>query len=295
MLQISTFTSSISDKIVVGQTTTLSVKAVDGRSPYQYKFYVVRDGKEILLRDFSNESSYDWKPVTPANYKVCVAVKDADNNVTIKEMDTVVEKYDLKIEKFQVGNNVSALAGQNVYLYTKATGGFGEYRYRYYVVRNGQEIPLRDFGKDNVHIWGPFTPAEYSVCVEVKDSSGNSATQTKKFKIIQSDFKISNFVMSKAGIAHKGDSIRLTANAAGGSGNYEYRFYVIRNNQEIVIRDYGKSNSYTWVPITIADYCVCVDVNDTKNNLVTTQMQKIRIEDTLIKGIDVSAWQGTIN
>ncbi|MBS5387634.1 MAG: hypothetical protein KHY31_09675, partial [Clostridiales bacterium] len=294
-LKIKNFTSSIADVVKVGDSTVLSADVVNGVEPYEYKFYVVRDEQEILLRDFSKSNEYIWGPITPAEYEVHVMVRDAVGNIADEYIPITVERYKIEISEFKVGNNVEAYAGESVYISTKAKGGKGELTYRYYAIRNGQEIQLREDITGNIFIWGPVTPAQYEVCVEVQDSIGNKETATIPFEVKYTDFKITKFMMSKTGISYKGEPIVLSAAAEGGSGNYQYRFYVIRDGSEIVLQNYSTKTSYTWGPITPADYYVCVDVKDINTGTILTKILQITIELSVLNGIDVSEWQGTID
>ena len=298
-LSIEALTSSVEQEIFIGDTTVLTAYGTGGIMPYEYKFYVVRDQQEIVLQDYSEKNSYAWSPFTPADYQVHVSLRDASGEVVDKSISMTVKSSDIVIEELLVNNGYDTVGyvGENVYISTKAKGGRGTLEYRYYVIRDvdGREVQLRDFSEESVYIWGPLTPMQYTVCVEVKDSYGQTAVLSKEFEIRTTDFSITNFSASKAESAYAGDNILLTAGAAGGGGKYQYKFYVIRNDVQILLKDYSALNSYTWVPITPAEYYVCVDVKDQESGIVLTQMFHMSIGKERYLGIDVSAWQGSID
>ncbi len=70
--------------------------------------------------------------------------------------------------------------------------------------------------------------------------------------------KISPQVLASAG------TITFTANAAGGSGSYEYRFYLKDNitNAWSLVRDYNTTNTWAWTPGAAASYTIQVQARN---------------------------------
>jgi hypothetical protein len=57
-----------------------------------------------------------------------------------------------------------------------------------------------------------------------------------------------------------GDNVVFTAVASGGSGNYEYRFWLLKNGAWSIVQDYSTDSTWTWdTSVEIAgDYLVAV-------------------------------------
>src|SRR5699024_5503298 len=131
-------------------------------------------GEKIMLKDFSEESQYTWVPYTPAEYEIYAVVRDKSGREVVAKKIAIVQPAEIKINSFTVGNGSYSQANQKVHISTEVEQNpyLGELQYKYYVIRNGSVIILKDFSSESSVDWTPYTPADYDVVVEVKSSSG---------------------------------------------------------------------------------------------------------------------------
>lgn len=298
-LKVESFNISTDSTIYVGENVSLETVARGGGKPYDFQYYVIRNGNsndKIMLKNFSSDNKVTWTPFTPAKYDLYVVVRDSLGREVSSKKEVEVFKSLVNIKQLYVGNGNIAQSYQNVPISVEieAKGAVGELQYQYYVERNGEKIILKDFGKEKTCLWKPFTPALYQVYVEIKDSKGVTYTKNKEFQVVSQQVFIDCFSKSVGDNVYSGTPVVLKANARGGQGQLNYKFYVKRNgNEEIVLKDFSTLNSCTWTPITLADYDIYVDVKD-KQGLVVTEMLEISVVNKQMKGIDVSAHQGKI-
>ncbi|MDI9497513.1 MAG: hypothetical protein QM270_03375 [Bacillota bacterium] len=81
-LVVAVFRAGTKTEYTAGETVALAARGEGGLPSYQYQFYVYRsNGTRVILRDYALSNVYNWKPVTPDTYKVCVAIKDSNGKV----------------------------------------------------------------------------------------------------------------------------------------------------------------------------------------------------------------------
>jgi len=266
-----------------GTKVALDINASGGAKPYQSQFYVIRNGKEkIILKDFSESMTYQWEPYTPADYEIYAVVKDAWGNEQQAVQKVQIKPAQITFTSFTVGNNKIAQQEQTVPISVKVKtiGDVRNLQYRFYVERNGNKIMLQDFSTLSSIKWTPVTSADYRVYVEVKDGNGNIYQNYREFEVVKKSLTVKSFTMSPTGTVRPYGSVTLKAMGDGGSGSYQYKFYVVRNGKdEIILQDFSKDNTYIWHPYTIANYNVNVCIRDGQG-LEVTQSKKLAVSKT---------------
>ena len=204
---------------------------------------------------------------------------------------TKVEKqtYDIKIT-FSA-DTVSAKVGSEVKLTAQASGGSGNYTYKFIVSdNNGNWYKIRDYEKGNTSTWIPGVAGSKTLYVDVKDSAGAYQRAALPIEVKKVNEKLSvKLAASPSGTAKVGSEVKLTAQTSGGSGNYTYKFIVSDNNGNwYKIRDYAKSNTCTWRPGVVGSKTLYVDVKDSAGAYqrvelpiqVTKQAEKLSVKLT---------------
>lgn len=177
-------------------------------------------------------------------------------------------------------------------LEAKATGGEGALTYRFLV--DGKAIQN---SADSKVEWNT-TGGDHTIAVVVTDSEGHQVTVEKEYEIIGEvvppvdKLTVTSFTAAKVSPQPVGTTVKLTAEAKGGEGDLQYRFYrVSADGKTTVFRDYQKWNTAYCNP-TAGTYKIYVDVKDENGNIATESLDYTWTaksgEKPVIKSIDVS-------
>ncbi|MDI9468647.1 MAG: hypothetical protein QM296_00390 [Bacillota bacterium] len=91
-LKVAVFRAGYKSEYRIGESVALAARGEGGTAPYRYQFYVYRsNGAKVILRRFSYSNTFSWKPATPDNYRVCVAIRDAEGREVYKELPVTVK------------------------------------------------------------------------------------------------------------------------------------------------------------------------------------------------------------
>ena len=177
-------------------------------------------------------------------------------------------------------------------LEAKATGGEGTLTYQFLV--DGEAIQN---STDSKAEWNT-TGGDHTIAVVVTDSEGHQVTVEKEYEIIGEvvppvdKLTVTSFTAAKVSPQPVGTTVKLTAEAKGGEGDLQYRFYrVSADGKTTVFRDYQKWNTAYCNP-TAGTYKIYVDVKDENGNIATESLDYTWTaksgEKPVIKSIDVS-------
>lgn len=86
-LEVAVFRAGNRTEYTAGETVALAARGEGGTAPYRYQFYVYRsNGSRVILRNYASSNIFNWVPVNPDTYRVCVAIKDAKGKVVTKAL-----------------------------------------------------------------------------------------------------------------------------------------------------------------------------------------------------------------
>ena len=265
-----TLTASPSGSAVTGSTVTLTTKANGGAGNYTYKFLVCdAKGNWYKLRDFASGNTLKWKTAAVGQKTLYVDVKDSKG--TVKRASVAFEvKASTSLKVSATAGATTATAGTTVKFTATATGGAGTYQYRFTTIKDGIVNIFRDYATSNVAYCNPGAGA-YEIYVDVKDAAGNTANYVLPFEWKTLPLTINSFKADKT-TATVGTAVKFTAATTGGTGTLQYRFRLVGNGKETVIRDYNSSNAVSYTPGAAGTYLVHVDVKDSEGTVKTSSM-----------------------
>ncbi|RGU91069.1 hypothetical protein DWW31_14795 [Clostridium sp. AF15-17LB] len=266
-LKLTSFAVSPQKEATQGDTVSLTAKISGGTGSCQYQYFVIRDGKEIVVGDYRTASSFNWVPLTPADYQIGVRVKDSTG--TVVESDTLIS-YTVKKSQFRVDKFTSTISGtikvgESTKLTASAKEGAVPYSYKFYVVRGGQEIVLHDYSSENSYTWSPLTPADYEVFVSIKDSLG--VVVTKSLNMTVKKMSVTNLSVGKNNQVLVNQKVYIKAGVSDNVGEVRYRFYTVKDGKETEIRGLSLNDFCVWSPSAAGTYKVGVEAKDIKGNI----------------------------
>ena len=277
----------------VGSEVKLTAQASGGSGNYTYKFIVSdNNGNWYKIRDYARSNTCTWRPGAAGNKTLYVDVKDSAGAYQRAALPIEVKKVNEKLSvKLAVSPSGTAKVGSEVKLTAQASGGSGNYTYKFILSdNNGNWYKIRDYARSNTCTWRPGAAGSKTLYVDVKDSEGAYQRVELPIQVTKQTEKLSvKLAASPSGTAKVGSEVKLTAQASGGSGNYTYKFILSDNNGNwYKIRDYAKSNTCTWRPGAVGNKTLYVDVKDSAGAYqrvelpirVTKQAEKLSVKLT---------------
>ena len=255
----------------VGSEVKLTAQASGGSGNYTYKFIVSdNNGNWYKIRDYARSNTCTWRPGAAGNKTLYVDVKDSAGAYQRAALPIEVKKVNEKLSvKLAVSPSGTAKVGSEVKLTAQASGGSGNYTYKFILSdNNGNWYKIRDYAKSNTCTWRPGAVGNKTLYVDVKDSAGAYQRVELPIRVTKQAEKLSvKLTASPFGTAKVGSEVKLTAQATGGSGSYLYDFLVCSpDNNWYRLRDYEKTGTYLWVPKTVGNTMLYVDAVDSEGN-----------------------------
>ncbi len=181
----------------------------------------------------------------------------------ITDIDSPVSSVTLEADK----PSPAQLATVGTVTFTaNAMGGSGNYDYRF-IVRDpfGVWTEGQDFGNGNIFAWTPPDVGSWAIQVRARNVDSTELWEALTGRIFEvlGNSPVSSVTLdankpSPAYLATVG-TVTFTANAMGGSGNYDYRF-IVRDPFGVWTegQDFGNGNIFAWTPPDVGRWVIQV-------------------------------------
>ena len=268
-------TSYISDEeITLGERVYVTPSAEGGAGGYTYAVLYKKktDTKWVTKQNFSaNTENISVLPSMAADYEICVKVQDADGTIVKNFFDVTVKEAVKALENNSTISATTISKGESVTLTGKAIGGTAPYQYQmvYKKKTDTKWTTKQNFAENSVVSITPASAVEYDVCIKVKDANGDIVKKFFDLSVKASAELANNSTMSETTIT-KGNTVKLTGAAAGGTGGYTYAFlYKKKTDTKWTTKQNFAENSVVDIkPASAVDYDVCVKVKDSSGTVV---------------------------
>ncbi|NMD39021.1 MAG: hypothetical protein GYA87_10135, partial [Christensenellaceae bacterium] len=226
------------DEIGLGNSFVVSL-AVDsgGTGKFTYAYYIYKGNTVVQKTGYSTNTSYTYTPKTTGKFHAVVFIKNEKG-----ETRTLTSFYKVNVvEKHNpIGVAASALTNNIVLGDTKSFDiyswdGAASHMHAYYVYCNNKLIERFPYKQAKYFIelgshysqvsYTPKSPGKYKFVFFAKDTLGKTQTYTTN------EYLVSGAALDlRANVAfkkyHIGSVANITAQASGGSGTYQYAYYV---------------------------------------------------------------------
>ena len=218
-------------------------------------------------------SGFTWASST-GNRKFYVKVKDSTGKEVLSPaLISINKKLEAKASYKYVNNNIEFTALANY--------GSGNYQYKFivYNVDTGKWGIIQDYSSKNTCVWNASgaSAGNRKFYVDIKDSNGTVARSAAMNVSTQTGLNVS--LKSSAAQVNPGASVKLTANATGGNGSYQYKFIVYNTatKQWGKVQDYSSSNTCTWIAGAAGTRQFYVDVKDASGKVVRSAVNTVNV------------------
>jgi hypothetical protein len=173
-LSITGLSSNLASPQAPGTSITFSSGATGGTAPYQFKWWVLSNGVWTVGRDWSTSTSFTWRPWSAGTYVVAVWARNAgvtaDASQATAQVSYVISATGSSSAPLSITSFTSDLSSpQPRYTFinfsTVATGGTGEYQFKWWIQSGGVWSVLRDWDSRPMLEWFPRTAGSYVIAV----------------------------------------------------------------------------------------------------------------------------------
>ena len=255
--------------VLLGEKVSLTAIAKGGSEKYSYKFVLYDNDKWKDLQTYGDSNTYTWTASKAGKYSLYVAVKDSEGNHTNAYVPIEVKNGQLSVSI--EASTKSIRVGEKIKLTATAKGGSGKYSYKFVLYDNGKWKDLQTYGDSNTYTWTASKVGKYSLYVAVDDSDGNHINAYVPVEVKNKELTATlGFSISSSTGA---STVKLDAEATGGSGKYQYKFLVCNEKgmwEEL--RGYADSNSYMWNAKESGKYIIYVRVTDSEGGFSSAEL-----------------------
>lgn len=250
---------------------------------------------------FFTWSSSDKTVASVDENGVIKAHKSGEATITCKINDNIYLKCDVEVTgEMTVTSTVSKnniAVGDTITFTTMAEGGAGTYTYSL-IVKNentGEWARIKNNVSANSFTWKAGSAGTRTFYIDVKDENGQ-IVRSQALKVVTAQnlsVKASADVTSNV----VGDTVKFSATAKGGSGNYTYSL-IVKNEttgEWARIKDNVSESTFTWKAKSAGKRTFYIDVKDSTGKVVRSSAITVVTEKAATLSVSASATASVVS
>jgi hypothetical protein len=247
-------TSDLASPQPEGTPVTFTAQATGGSDNYEYKFWFQNaTGQWSVAQDYSSTSSFEWNADSNI-LRILVWARNAGSNDIVQVKDFTWFSTDTNPPaSVSLTSNLPSPqpAGTPVTFTAQATGGSGNYEYKFWFQNaTGQWSVAQDYSSSPSFEWN--TEADIlRILVWARNTGSNNIYQVNESMWFSTDANPPASVSLTPNLPSPqpaGTPVTFTAQATGGSGNYEYQFWTKNTDGTVtMVQDYSTLAGYLWI------------------------------------------------
>ncbi len=265
-------TSTVSKTVIIkGDSVQVAACALGGVGEVQFAILYKKAASQnySVISDFGQAAEASIKPSLTGEYQIAVKAKDSRGTVETKVFTLTVNK---PLKNTSALNATKLMIGNAVTVNAAAEGGIGAYSYYIRFRKDGEtayETLGEVYGEANTAAFTPAEAGSYEVLVTVMDSEGNTADKTLSFVVYP---LLENLSSVSAQTVMLGDYVHVTAQAAGGNGDYTFTMKYKKTSGKywtVIGTANSKETEGSFKPGSVTSYEVVVEAKDSFGNAET--------------------------
>jgi hypothetical protein len=158
------------------------------------------------------------------------------------------------------------IAGNQAFFTATGSGGTGTYEYEFYLF-NGAWTLVQPFSASNTWTWNTtgVTPGTYTVDVYVRSAGSTSPREAEAaitYQIVAVPAAATGVTLAASPPNQQAvdNTAFFTATGSGGTGTYEYQFFLFDGTTWTTVQPYTASNTWAWNTTGVTPGTYTVDV-----------------------------------
>ena len=290
------------DATILNKGTAIKATATgSGGSDYQYSFAVKTPSSNnyTTMQNYSSSNVYTYTPRETGTFYIKATMSSTGNSPTEVVLNFTV--VDL-VNNSSISSN-STTVGSAISVNAKATGGSGNYDYKYlvmhpdnatsrYYIIGGNDNPFQTTSSVS------FTPDKvgtYRIFVVVRDKS-TGTTKESEFSLNANEKTYSTTLTNTSTINKteflRNETVVVQGSATGESGKYEYKFQLadLSSNPVGTAQNFSTASTYQQtLSSTVGSYMVIVTVRDKETKHTAVKKLTFEIKDKEYPVLNVTA------
>lgn len=240
-----------------GTTIRWTARVKGGVKPYSYKWWVY-DGAWRTVQDWSSKNTYAWTPTAVQGYMVAVWVRGGSSTLDEPERAASLEYFITKpasgpVTSAAIASDLASPqpSGASIRWTATTAGGVPPYSYKWWIY-DGAWRTVQDWSANSTFVWTPTVAQGYMVAVWVR-SAGVTLDEPERAASIEyfiyTPIATMTLQSDVASPQRTGAPVVWTANAAGGTPPYTFKWWQSDGSTWQVLQEWSASNRYVWTPL----------------------------------------------
>ena len=271
------------DSISEGDQVTITAEAYGEFTTCVYSFLIhnLETDKWFRVAPFGTADKYIWTASGTGQREFFAEVKDSDGTVIRSEAVKVTVKA--KSVPLSVSGKVSAAevtSGKTVTISANAAGGTGSYTYSFLIHNLENDTWYRwSFDKNAQHVWTASGSGNREFFAEAKDSAG-TVIRSSAMKVTVKKAATPLTITGKVSAAQvsAGNTVTISASAAGGAGSYTYSFLIHNLENDSWYRwAFDKNAQHVWTASGSGSREFFAEAKDSAGTVVRSAAMKVTV------------------
>jgi Multicopper oxidase len=250
---------------------------------YEYRFWVNSGSGFNIVQNYSAANTCVWTPAANGAYDILVDIRSI-GSTAVRDALTKIFSYQIQAAAatgVTVTPNLASpqAPGTPITFTAAAQGGSGSYEYRFWINSGSGFNIVQDFSATNALVWTPAATGAYDILVDARNTGSTSlreaTTKLFSYQIQPAPATGVTVTPSLTSPQAPGTPITFTASGQGGSGTYEFQFWVNSGAGYNIVQPYSATNTFVWTPATTGNYDILVDVRNAGSTAVRDALVKI--------------------
>jgi hypothetical protein len=183
-LTMGSFIPNVTPPRPLGSTIIFVATATGGSPPYQYKYFVSDGSKTAMVRDWSPDNTFSWRPtVVNPNYAVKVWARTSKSTADAPETETAQRTIAFGITAASSATVINLVSDRQppqrpgtAITFTASAAGAGTFEFQWSVFDGTNWKIIRDYASNTTFVWTPTTVnPKYQVMVRVRGGQSLAA------------------------------------------------------------------------------------------------------------------------